>query len=167
MQSAQQSATTPTAPPAETPTGDFVSGSSHDRGGWNPGGKPLPTLPQDTSLSLLDSQSSYENPVPGMASKLDTAEVAIDFVLALEHICMSHLPHPADPPSDEPTNRALLMSTALVARAPRPPQPNSSWTANGTMIKELLNLASAINLQDHAGGGMAPATPTSGVLETG
>ena len=84
-----------------------------------------------------------------MASKLDTPEVAIDFVLALEHPCMPHLPHPSDPQSDEPTNHALLFSTPLASHAPRSFQKSvdPSWTANTAMIKELLNLSSAINLE--------------------
>ncbi|KAL8861059.1 MAG: hypothetical protein Q9178_002572 [Gyalolechia marmorata] len=134
----QQPAPTP-AP--QWPTVGLAPSASYSRQGGNPSAKPLPTLPKDFD-------STYDNPLPGMASRtLDTAEVAIDFVLALEHICMPHIPHPADPPSDEPTNHALLMSTALAAQAPGPPQTNSRWSANGSMIKELLNLASAINLQ--------------------
>ncbi|KAL8769824.1 MAG: hypothetical protein Q9209_004262 [Squamulea sp. 1 TL-2023] len=117
------------------------SGNPRSHPGCNPTSKPLPVLPKDFD-------STFETPPPRVASRdLDTAEVAVDFVLALEHICMPHIPHPGDPPSDEPTNHALLMSTALTARAPGPPQPSSSWKANGSMIKELLNLASAINLQ--------------------
>ncbi|KAL8777532.1 MAG: hypothetical protein Q9213_007813 [Squamulea squamosa] len=128
-------------PGPEAPRGGLSPGNSRSQPGWNPTSKPLPILPKDFG-------SSFEDPLPGMASRtLDTAEVAVDFVLALEHICMPHIPHPGDQPSDDPTNHALLMSTALTARAPGPPQPSSSWSANGAMIKELLNLASAINLQ--------------------
>ncbi|KAL8950155.1 MAG: hypothetical protein Q9222_003783 [Ikaeria aurantiellina] len=139
------------AKPAQGPgtNSHFPTGIRQDSRDWNPvDPKPLPNLPQDLSLSPLDFNSTYDNPLPGMASKkLDTAEVAVDFVLALEHICMSHLPHPADPPSEDPSNHALMMSTAIVSRAPNPPQVNASWTANGAMIKELLNLSSAINLE--------------------
>ncbi|KAL8853336.1 MAG: hypothetical protein Q9221_001812 [Calogaya cf. arnoldii] len=136
-QSQNQSAST-TAPHA--PTGG-APGYSHNHGGLNPQGKPLPVLPQDFD-------TTYEHPPPEMASwTLDTHEVAVDFVLALEHVCMGHIPHPANAPSTEPTNHALLMSTALSAKGPGPPQLNSSWSADGSMIKDLLNLASAINLQ--------------------
>ncbi|KAL8679137.1 MAG: hypothetical protein Q9186_004582 [Xanthomendoza sp. 1 TL-2023] len=135
------------ARPAQAPEEAFISGFSHDLGGWNLGGKPLPTLPQDTSASLSNLNPAYENRRPDRASRtLDTVEVAVDFVLALEHPCMPHLPHPADPPSNEPTNHALLMSAPLMAQAPISPRPNAAWTANGSMIKELLNLSSAINL---------------------
>lgn len=84
-----------------------------------------------------------------MFDRIDTPEVAIEFVLALEHPCMSHLPHPTTKSSDDPSNHMLLASTPLVSTAPQPPQPNTSWnwTANGTIIKELLNLSSSINLQ--------------------
>ncbi|KAL8925912.1 MAG: hypothetical protein Q9208_003225 [Pyrenodesmia sp. 3 TL-2023] len=112
--------------------------------------KPLPDTPhQSSTLTPLDFPSAtYENPLPGMASKLDTPEVAVDFVLALEHPCMPHLPHPSDPPSEDPSNHALLFSAPLVSRAPKTfKQPDASWQANGFMIKELLNLSSAINLE--------------------
>ncbi|KAL8670111.1 MAG: hypothetical protein Q9168_005338 [Polycauliona sp. 1 TL-2023] len=123
------------------PTSDNIASGHSDYEGWNLEGKPLPAPPQDFD-------TTFENPLPEMASwSLDTPEVAIDFVLALEHCCMGHIPHPAAPPSDEPNNHALLMSTALVARGPGPPQLNQSWSADGSMIRGLLNLASAINLQ--------------------
>ncbi|KAL8644454.1 MAG: hypothetical protein Q9226_007755 [Calogaya cf. arnoldii] len=129
------------------PTGG-APGYLHSHDGLNPQGKPLPVLPQDTFIPSLDFNSTNENPLPEMASwTLDTHEVAVDFVLALEHVCMGHIPHPANAPSAEPTNHALLMSTALIAKGPGPPQLNSSWSADGSMIKDLLNLASAINLQ--------------------
>ncbi|KAL8996662.1 MAG: hypothetical protein Q9169_003886 [Polycauliona sp. 2 TL-2023] len=124
----------------QVPTDDFAPDYSNHED-WNIEAKPLPAPPQDIG-------STAENSVSVMGTwTLDTPEVAIDFVLALEHVCMGHIPHPAAPPSDEPNNHALLMSTALVARGPRPPQLNSSWSADGSMIKGLLNLASAINLQ--------------------
>ncbi|KAL8641552.1 MAG: hypothetical protein Q9228_001649 [Teloschistes exilis] len=109
--------------------------------------KPLPNLPQDFSLTSLNFNPTYEIP-PLLAAQdsMDTAEVAIDFVLALEHPCMTHLPHPANPPSEDPSNHALLMSTPLVSRAPRPPEPDSSWTANSSILQQLLNLSSSINL---------------------
>ncbi|KAL8749681.1 MAG: hypothetical protein Q9199_007535 [Rusavskia elegans] len=148
-QSHSQPASAPASTPApQAPTGGFAPGDFHGREDWIPQDKPLPIVPNDTLMSPLGFDSTYENPQPQMASKiLDTPEVAVDFVLALEHVCMGHIPHPANPPSDEPTNHALLMSTALIARGPGPPQLNSSWSADGSMIKGLLNLASAINLQ--------------------
>ncbi|KAL8807063.1 MAG: hypothetical protein Q9182_000896 [Xanthomendoza sp. 2 TL-2023] len=134
--------------PAQAPGEAFRSDLSHDLGGWNLGGKQLPTLPHDPSASLVNFDSTYENHRPDRASRtLDSVEIAVDFVLALEHPCMAHLRHPADPPSDEPTNHALLMSAPLMAQAPAPPRPNAAWTANLSMIKELLKLSSAINLE--------------------
>ncbi|KAI4202176.1 MAG: hypothetical protein LQ346_002028 [Caloplaca aetnensis] len=111
--------------------------------------KPLPNPPQNSTLTPLDfPNATYENPLPGMASKLDTPEIAVDFVLALEHPCMPHLPHPSDPPTDDPSNHALLFSTPLISRAPKTfKQPDATWHANGSMIKELLNLSNAINLE--------------------
>lgn len=76
---------------------------------------------------------------------LDTPDVAIDFVLALEHPCMTHIPHPTNT-SRDPSNHVLMASTPLMSRAPSPPQPDSSWTASAAIIKELLNLSSSINL---------------------
>ncbi|KAI4122270.1 MAG: hypothetical protein LQ338_005917, partial [Usnochroma carphineum] len=133
-----------------TPTVDHFSG---DWCGSNY--KPLPHLPKanisqdSSSLTPLDfPKATYENPLPGTASKYDTPEVAIDFILALEHPCMPHLPHPSDPPTDDPSNHALLLSTPLVSRAPKPfNQTEATWTANVETIKELLNLSNSINLE--------------------
>ena len=81
------------------------------------------------------------------AQPVDEAQIAVDFVLALEHPCMQHIPHPANPPSEDPDGHQLLMSTPLMSQTPTPPQPNSSWAANPAIIKELLNLSASINLQ--------------------
>lgn len=109
---------------------------------------------EDLSLQQLSFTSSpydsqFAEPDPGLFTKADSPEVAIEFVLALEHPCMSHLPHPTASPSDDPSNHILLASTPLMSSAPRPPQPNTSWnwTTNGSIIKELLNLSSSINLE--------------------
>ncbi|KAL8956041.1 MAG: hypothetical protein Q9193_006315, partial [Seirophora villosa] len=129
---------------------NFDSALDHPNQDWyGTGSKPLPHLPRNTSVTPLDfPNATYENPLSGMASKLDTTEVAIDFVLALEHPCMPHLPHPSDPPSDDPSNHALLLSTPLISRAPKTyNQSETTWTANGSMIEGLLNLSSAINLE--------------------
>lgn len=40
-----------------------------------------------------------------------------------------------------------MTSTPLVAMSARPPQPDAHWNASATMIKELLNLSSSINLK--------------------
>lgn len=77
---------------------------------------------------------------------VDTIETAIDFVLALEHPCMPHIPY-QDPASADPANHMMMASTPLMARSPDPPQFNSTWTASGAIIKELLNLSSSINLE--------------------
>lgn len=98
-------------------------------------------------MNLASSNSRYGPPADGKATTLvDTVETAIDFVLALEHPCMPHLPY-QDPPSTEPANHMMMASTSLMARSPDPPQFNSTWTASGTIIKELLNLSSSINLE--------------------
>ena len=80
---------------------------------------------------------------------MDSAEVAIEFVLALEHPCMTHIEHPSTMSSTDPSNHIHLVSAPLLFSAPRPPQPNTtpSWTASGAIIKELLNLSSSINLE--------------------
>ncbi|KAL8962307.1 MAG: hypothetical protein Q9183_005177, partial [Haloplaca sp. 2 TL-2023] len=132
------------------------------------GAKPLPGLPQthgrtplffcshknyhsdnilDLSLSSLSFSPTYQHPAPAsIPGALDSAEVAIDFVLALEHPCMPHIPHPSNPSSEDPSNHALMMSAPLMCRSPRPPQPDSSWSANGSILRQLLNLSSTINL---------------------
>ncbi len=80
---------------------------------------------------------------------LDTAEIAIDFVLALEHPCMSHLAHPSQTNQSDPTGHVLMASTPLISYASSPPNPNDTWpwTANGSVIKELLHLSASINLE--------------------
>ncbi|CAF9933607.1 MAG: hypothetical protein ALECFALPRED_005638 [Alectoria fallacina] len=109
-----------------------------------------PDLPNDFSLNTINlssSSSRYGIPAEARATALvDTIEIAIDFVLALEHPCMPHIPY-QDPPSTEPANHMMLVSTPLMARSPDPPQFNSTWTASGAIIKELLNLSSSINLE--------------------
>ncbi|KAL8704865.1 MAG: hypothetical protein Q9201_001981 [Fulgogasparrea decipioides] len=139
------------ASPAQATVAHRASPTDHFDSDWDISGsqhKPLPNLPQGFSLATLSFKPTSENPMRVAApNTLDTAEVAIDFVLALEHPCMSHLPHPTNPPSQDPSNHALLISTHLMSRAPRPPQPDSSWTANGSILRQLLNLSSAINLE--------------------
>lgn len=105
------------------------------------------SLPNDFSLQPLSfampsTQVVYteRNPL------LDTPDIAIDFVLALEHPCMPHIPHPSGK-SHDPSNHILLASTPLVASSASPPQSNSQWSASAAMIKELLNLSSSINLK--------------------
>lgn len=129
------------------------------------GSKPLPSLPkgmfilatlqqskrsQNSSLSFssLVSPTTYQSSLPAMISNVDTPEVAVDFVLALEYPCMQHLPHPSDPSSEDPSNHTLMVSTPLVSSAPRSFQRcDTNWTANATMIKGLLNLSLSINLE--------------------
>lgn len=94
-------------------------------------------------------QIPYANVGPRISEKLDSPEIAIEFVLALEHPCIAHLPHPTATPSDDPSNHILMASTPLISSAPQQPQPNTcwDWTANSSIIKELLNLSSSINLE--------------------
>ena len=40
---------------------------------------------------------------------VDTIETAIDFVLALEHPCMTHIPYPPDPPGIDPANHMMMV----------------------------------------------------------
>ena len=77
-----------------------------------------------------------------------TLEMAIEFVLALEHPCMAHLPHPSATPSSDPSNHVLMASTPLIFSAPQQPQLNTAWnwTTNMSILKELLNLSKTINL---------------------
>lgn len=86
-------------------------------------------------------------------ASLDTPDVAIEFVLALEHPCMTHIRHPAAMPSasssnDNPIFHVQMASAPLVSSAPRPPEPNTkwNWTASATIIRQLLALSSTINL---------------------
>lgn len=84
---------------------------------------------------------------------LDTPDVAIEFVLALEHPCMTHIQHPATMPSasslqGNPTFHVQMASAPLISSAPRPPEPNTkwNWTASTIIIRQLLALSSSINL---------------------
>lgn len=96
----------------------------------------------------MSVSSGYVDAADVKSSALvDTIETAIDFVLALEHPCMQHIPSRADPPSTDPANHMMMASTPLVARADEGPQLNQTWTASGAIIKELLNLSSSINLE--------------------
>ena len=98
-------------------------------------------------MNLSSSSSRNRPPAAAKATALvDTIETAIDFVLALEHPCMPHLPY-QDPISPDPANHMMMASTPLIARSPDPPQFNSTWTTSGAIIKELLNLSSGINLE--------------------
>ena len=107
-------------------------------------------LPQDFSLKTISlSATNSRNDLPADAkiiAQYDILATAIDFVLALEHRCMPHIPY-QDPPSPDPANHMMMASTSLVARAPDPPQLNSTWTASGATIKALLNLSASINLE--------------------
>ncbi|KAL8931920.1 MAG: hypothetical protein Q9216_007025 [Gyalolechia sp. 2 TL-2023] len=104
------------------------------------GAKPLPKLPK--------APTTYQNSLPAMISNVDTPEVAVDFVLALEYPCMQHLPHPSDPQTKDPSNHTLMLSAPLVSHAPKSFQrSDTNWTANATMIKGLLNLSLSINLE--------------------
>ncbi|KAL8791384.1 MAG: hypothetical protein Q9195_005922, partial [Heterodermia aff. obscurata] len=106
--------------------------------------EPQPSLPNDFNLQPLKVSGDVNTNKPPSTS-LDTPDVAIDFVLALEHPCMSHIPHPTTT-SQDPSNHILMASTPLISRAPGPPQPDSTWTASAAIIKELLNLSSSITL---------------------
>lgn len=105
------------------------------------GAKPLPRLPNV-------SPPTYQDPQRTMISGVDTPEIAVEFVLALEYPCMKHLPHPSNPISEDPSNHAIMLSTPLVSHAPKSFQrSDTNWTANATMIKGLLNLSLSINLE--------------------
>jgi len=77
---------------------------------------------------------------------IDTIETAIDFVLSLEHPCMTHIPYPGDEASADPANHMMMVSTPLMARSPESPKENSVWTTSGAIINQLLNLSGSINL---------------------
>ena len=45
----------------------------------------------------------------GSSSIADTIETAIEFVLALEHPCMAHIPYPADQGGHDPANHIMMV----------------------------------------------------------
>lgn len=110
----------------------------------------------DFSFQRLNfgERSHGVNPTPqSVPPSLDTPDVAIEFVLALEHPCMAHIQHPAAKASvssleANPTFHVQMASAPLVSSAPRPPEPNTkwNWTASSTIIRQLLTLSSTINL---------------------
>ena len=102
----------------------------------------LQPLNFDAALDKIDSAQS-------LVKSLDSPEVAIEFVLALEHPCMTHIQHPLDSHLSDPSGHVHMASAPLFSNAPRQPKPNTTWnwTANGSVIKELLNLSASINLE--------------------
>ena len=116
----------------------------------------LLTIKEDVSFERLNF-SEISHDVSHMSqsapASLDTPDVAIEFVLALEHPCMTHIQHPAAVPSassskGNPTFHVQMASAPLVSSAPRPLGPNTkwNWTASSTIIRQLLALSSTINL---------------------
>ena len=56
------------------------------------------------------SRPRIASPTPRKPSNaVDSLETAIDFVLALEHPCMAHIPYPAEPGGEEPANHMMLV----------------------------------------------------------
>lgn len=116
----------------------------------------LLTIKEDVSFERLNfGETSHDVSLmsQGAPASLDTPDVAIEFVLALEHPCMTHIQHPAAVPSassskGNPTFHVQMASAPLVSSAPRPPGPNTkwNWTASSTIIRQLLALSSTINL---------------------
>ena len=102
----------------------------------------------------FNERSHGVNPTPqSVPPSLDTPDVAIEFVLALEHPCMAHIQHSAAKSSvssseANPTFHVQMASAPLVSSAPRPPEPNTkwNWTDSSTIIRQLLTLSSTINL---------------------
>ena len=68
-----------------------------------------PPVPTDQASSLASAVVSPPLQTPAPKSGVDTLENAIDFVLALEHPCMNHIPYPAEPGGDDPTNHMMLV----------------------------------------------------------
>lgn len=96
----------------------------------------------EKSLPPLPSATSYQQ-VPHPAG-LDAAQIGIDFVLALESPCLPHTQ--TEFRSEEPSGHILTTQAPLLAHAPHPNQPASSWTIPAAEIEQLLNLSTQLNL---------------------
>ncbi|KAL9628167.1 MAG: hypothetical protein Q9164_007372 [Protoblastenia rupestris] len=81
--------------------------------------KPLPDFPNDFSLDTIsvvggqrpaaEKHSHAPPPDVNPFPAVDTIETAIDFVLALEHPCMAHIPYPPDSLGIDPANHMMMV----------------------------------------------------------
>lgn len=67
------------------------------------------TPTKHASPQLAAVGSPIPNREQALNNSVDTLENAIDFVLALEHPCMGHVPFPPSSGGDDPTNHMLLV----------------------------------------------------------
>ena len=95
----------------------------------------------------------------------DTAQAAVDFVLALEKPCLSHHPADFDNLSDDSNGHSLMLQAPLLSRQPNRPQtilnsappkaqpaavtqaPQASWNVPVFEIEKLLNLSDRLSLE--------------------
>ncbi|MCJ1225838.1 hypothetical protein MMC12_002487 [Toensbergia leucococca] len=133
--------------PGTSDFGRHISGTPSGQGRSN-----LQDFPNDFQFPPLEFSSSNEpenrRQEPKPVENLDSAEVAMDFILALEHPCMHHMPHPSNPSSGDPSMHVLTASMPLVASSPSPPKLNvSTWKIPQANIQLLLNLSSSLHLE--------------------
>ena len=93
------------------PTSRTVGISSATRFGPTEGGQDFDQLRvSDAPPPLASKRTAYAPPTDvKLASAIDTLETAIDFVLALEHPCMAHIPYPAESGGADPANHMMLV----------------------------------------------------------
>jgi hypothetical protein len=108
----------------------------------HPLASPQTTTTTADGLSALPPSTSGQ-PIPH-PDGLDAAQIGIDFVLALEHPCLSHTKN--DLQSPESYGHILTTAAPLLTHAPQPIQPASSWSIPASEIERLLNLSSQLNL---------------------
>lgn len=74
------------------------------------------SVSEGESRPPVDQRHAYAPPTntKSTSGPTNTLEVAIDFVLALEHPCMGHLPSSEDPTGEDPANHMMMVSSLLV-----------------------------------------------------
>ena len=73
------------------------------------------SVSEGESRPPVDQRHAYAPPTDAKSTSgpLKTLEVAIDFVLALEHPCMGHLASSEDPTGEDPANHMMMVSCLL------------------------------------------------------
>jgi hypothetical protein len=118
-----------------------------------------PSSTASTSASpfsdTLRTDKSRQNFHP---SGLDAAQVAVDFVLALESPCLSHHPNEPSVVGDEPSGHSLMLQSPIMARVPaqllshtgsgkQQFPSNLTWNVPAQEIEKLLDLSAKLSLE--------------------
>lgn len=81
--------------------------------------------------------------LPGMPPQPDTSDIAVNFILALEHPCREHIHN------NNPGGHELMVSTLLYSHAPDAPNIDScSWSVPSTDLCELWRMSQCLPRED-------------------